>query len=93
MSVSEETELEIVNEFLTIFQSIYGAEWPYKLTARLRPSPIRYLSQKYDVRISYVRKIRQQFCVLGHYILFRQLLLQPLPTQSWAHDQFQYSYS
>lgn len=82
MPVSSEIELEILNEFLTIFESTYGPVWPYKLTKNLKPSPIRYLSQKYNVKITYVRKLRQQLSVIGEYILLREMLLQPMSSQS-----------
>jgi hypothetical protein len=78
MHLSEMQRQTILREFIEAFQQKYGEEWINNLTKPLRPSPIRHISEKYGVKISEVRKIRQQFMVLGHFVQLQYLLVAPI---------------
>lgn len=84
MPLTEEQRYLILKDFIEAFQQKYGEDWIYNLTRSLRPSPIRHISQKYGVRISEVKKIRQQFMTLGHIFELQYLLVAPIPVTDVA---------
>lgn len=79
MALSEEQRHLIIKDFMEAFRQRYEEEWIYHLTKPLRPSPIRHIAEKHDVKISQVRKIRQQFIALGHLVQLQYLLTTPIP--------------
>jgi hypothetical protein len=82
MPLSEEQRRLIIKDFMEAFQLRYGEDWIYNLTKSLRPSPIPHIAQKYGVKVSQVRKIRQQFIALGHLVQLQYLLTTPIPTHT-----------
>ena len=81
MPLTTEQRHLIIKEFIEAFQQKYGEDWIYHLSQNLRPSPIRHIAQKYNVKISHVRQIRQQFIAIGNLFLLQAMLIQPINSQ------------
>jgi hypothetical protein len=78
MPLSPELRDVIIQDFLDIFQARYGETWKSKLTANLRPSPIRQIAEQRGATITDVRKVRRQLVALGQVINSLQMILQPI---------------
>jgi hypothetical protein len=70
MPLSRELEDKIAEDFKQIFISRYGDDWRNYLTKPLKPSPIHQIAQQYGVSVSEVRKIRNQWIVVGEILTF-----------------------
>jgi hypothetical protein len=78
MPLSPELRDVIIQDFLDIFQARYGETWKSKLTANLRPSPIRQIAEQRGATITDVKKVRRQLVALGQVINSLQMILQPI---------------
>lgn len=78
MPLSPELRDVIIQDFLDIFQARYGETWKSKLTANLRPSPIRQIAEQRGATITDVKKVRRQLVALGQVINSLQMILEPI---------------
>ncbi len=65
MTLTEEQEKLITQDFIDIFQAQFGNQWRRKLTTNLKPSPIYQIAQLRGVKVHEVRKIRSQMMAVG----------------------------
>jgi len=77
MPLSPELRDTIIQDFLDVFQAQYGENWKSKLTANLRPSPIRQIAEQRGATVTDVRKVRRQLVALGQLINSLQIIMQP----------------
>lgn len=74
MPLSRELEDKISQDFKQIFEARYGEDWRNYLSKPLKPSPIQQIAQQYGVSVSEVRRIRNQWIVVGEILTFYDLI-------------------
>jgi hypothetical protein len=57
--MSDQTNL-VASELVNIYQIHYGNVWMKNIHRQILPSPIKYISLKYNVSIDYVYQIHNQ---------------------------------
>lgn len=83
MVLSEAQRNLVLQDFLDIFQQIYGDQWMYGLSGRLTPSPNKRIAKERAVKLYHVKRIRAQLKVIGYYFELLRSLSSPIPLSTY----------
>lgn len=78
MRITQAQRLEIIEDFIEIFQIRFGPQWQNHLTSPLRPSPIKEIAKNHRVSVNQIRKIRMELFTLGQMMSVLNTLVQPI---------------